>query len=96
MLTQHSKQALSHHSNDFTILVVRHVACSLLYCYEPETPTEGVIRKQILVKKKILQAPCVSVQHYKRTRSVFQCLIFTDGQQNREDLAGLQKSPDGR
>ncbi|XP_023184572.1 testis-expressed protein 11-like [Xiphophorus maculatus] len=28
---------------------VRHVACSLLYCCEPENPTEGAIRKQILV-----------------------------------------------
>lgn len=28
---------------------VRHVACSLLYCCEGETPTEGRIRKQILV-----------------------------------------------
>ncbi|XP_010784460.1 testis-expressed sequence 11 protein [Notothenia coriiceps] len=27
---------------------VRHVACSLLYCSEPENPPEGVIRKQIL------------------------------------------------
>ncbi|XP_070693295.1 testis-expressed protein 11 [Pempheris klunzingeri] len=27
---------------------VRHVACTLLYCCEPENPTEGVIRKQIL------------------------------------------------
>ncbi|KAM7417453.1 hypothetical protein PAMA_017210 [Pampus argenteus] len=27
---------------------VRHVACSLLYCCEPENPTEGIIRKQIL------------------------------------------------
>ncbi|XP_031158808.1 testis-expressed protein 11 isoform X2 [Sander lucioperca] len=31
---------------------VRHVACSLLYCFEPENPTEGVIRKQILMASK--------------------------------------------
>ncbi|KAL3044688.1 hypothetical protein OYC64_013047 [Pagothenia borchgrevinki] len=31
---------------------VRHVACSLLYCCEPENPTEGVIRKQILMASK--------------------------------------------
>lgn len=31
------------------MLTVRHVACSLLYCCEPENPTEGTIRKQILV-----------------------------------------------
>uniref|UniRef100_A0A3Q1EKX2 Protein ZIP4 homolog n=1 Tax=Acanthochromis polyacanthus TaxID=80966 RepID=A0A3Q1EKX2_9TELE len=30
----------------------RHVACSLLYCCEPENPTEGVIRKQILMASK--------------------------------------------
>ncbi|XP_044061463.1 testis-expressed protein 11 isoform X2 [Siniperca chuatsi] len=30
---------------------VRHIACSLLYCCEPENPTEGVIRKQILASK---------------------------------------------
>ncbi|KAM8908649.1 testis-expressed protein 11 [Spinachia spinachia] len=31
---------------------VRHVACSLLLCSEPENPTEGVIRKQILMASK--------------------------------------------
>ncbi|XP_029296768.1 testis-expressed protein 11 [Cottoperca gobio] len=31
---------------------VRHVACSLLYCCEPENPTEGVMRKQILMASK--------------------------------------------
>ncbi|KAM9376204.1 testis-expressed protein 11 [Pholidichthys leucotaenia] len=31
---------------------VRHVACTLLYCCEPENPTEGVIRKQILMASK--------------------------------------------
>ncbi|KAL6117423.1 tex11 [Pungitius sinensis] len=31
---------------------VRHVACSLLICSEPENPTEGVIRKQILMASK--------------------------------------------
>ncbi|XP_044061465.1 testis-expressed protein 11 isoform X4 [Siniperca chuatsi] len=31
---------------------VRHIACSLLYCCEPENPTEGVIRKQILMASK--------------------------------------------
>ncbi|KAG8003938.1 Testis-expressed protein 11, partial [Nibea albiflora] len=31
---------------------VRHVACSLLYCCEPEKPTEGVLRKQILMAGK--------------------------------------------
>ncbi|XP_049441019.1 testis-expressed protein 11 [Epinephelus fuscoguttatus] len=31
---------------------VRHVACSLLYCCELESPTEGVIRKQILMASK--------------------------------------------
>uniref|UniRef100_A0A3B4YEZ3 Protein ZIP4 homolog n=1 Tax=Seriola lalandi dorsalis TaxID=1841481 RepID=A0A3B4YEZ3_SERLL len=30
----------------------RHVACSLLYCCEPENPTEGIIRKQILMASK--------------------------------------------
>uniref|UniRef100_A0A3Q3VUP4 Protein ZIP4 homolog n=1 Tax=Mola mola TaxID=94237 RepID=A0A3Q3VUP4_MOLML len=30
----------------------RHVACTLLYCCEPENPTEGVIRKQILMARK--------------------------------------------
>ncbi|KAM4621900.1 testis-expressed protein 11 [Polymixia lowei] len=31
---------------------VRHVACSLLYCCEPESPTEGTVRKQILMASK--------------------------------------------
>ncbi|XP_038555989.1 testis-expressed protein 11 isoform X2 [Micropterus salmoides] len=31
---------------------VRHVACSLLYCCEPGNPTEGVVRKQILMASK--------------------------------------------
>uniref|UniRef100_A0A3Q2PNC1 Protein ZIP4 homolog n=1 Tax=Fundulus heteroclitus TaxID=8078 RepID=A0A3Q2PNC1_FUNHE len=31
---------------------VRHVACTLLYCCEPENPTEGAIRKQILMAGK--------------------------------------------
>ncbi|MEQ2180640.1 hypothetical protein GOODEAATRI_003263, partial [Goodea atripinnis] len=31
---------------------VRYVACSLLYCCEPENPTEGAIRKQILMASK--------------------------------------------
>ncbi|XP_030595753.1 testis-expressed protein 11 isoform X2 [Archocentrus centrarchus] len=31
---------------------VRHVACSLLYSCEPENPTEGTIRKQILMASK--------------------------------------------
>ncbi|XP_040904364.1 testis-expressed protein 11 [Toxotes jaculatrix] len=31
---------------------VRHVACCLLYCCEPENPTEGIIRKQILMASK--------------------------------------------
>ncbi|XP_069027812.1 testis-expressed protein 11 [Embiotoca jacksoni] len=31
---------------------VRHVACGLLYCCEPENPTEGVIRRQILMASK--------------------------------------------
>ncbi|PWA18664.1 hypothetical protein CCH79_00005643 [Gambusia affinis] len=31
---------------------VRHAACSLLYCCEPENPTEGAIRKQILMASK--------------------------------------------
>uniref|UniRef100_A0A3Q2D9D7 Protein ZIP4 homolog n=1 Tax=Cyprinodon variegatus TaxID=28743 RepID=A0A3Q2D9D7_CYPVA len=30
----------------------RHVACSLLYCCEPENPTEGAVRKQILMASK--------------------------------------------
>ncbi|XP_068596548.1 testis-expressed protein 11 [Brachionichthys hirsutus] len=30
----------------------RHVACSLLYCCEPERPTEGIIRKQVLMASK--------------------------------------------
>uniref|UniRef100_A0A3Q2ZZJ6 Protein ZIP4 homolog n=1 Tax=Kryptolebias marmoratus TaxID=37003 RepID=A0A3Q2ZZJ6_KRYMA len=30
----------------------RHVACSLLYCCEPENPTEGALRKQILMASK--------------------------------------------
>lgn len=34
----------------FTVFAVRHVACCLLYCCEPENPTEGIIRKQILVR----------------------------------------------
>lgn len=33
---------------------VRHVACSLLYCCEPENPTEGIIRKQILVSYSVV------------------------------------------
>ncbi|CAL9707053.1 unnamed protein product [Knipowitschia caucasica] len=31
---------------------VRHVACSLLYCCEPEIPAEGALRKQILMASK--------------------------------------------
>ncbi|KAJ0002926.1 hypothetical protein NQD34_008075, partial [Periophthalmus magnuspinnatus] len=31
---------------------VRHVACTLLYCCEPERPTEGTLRKQILMASK--------------------------------------------
>ncbi|KAK7922470.1 hypothetical protein WMY93_009372 [Mugilogobius chulae] len=31
---------------------VRHVACALLYCCEPEIPTEGALRKQILMASK--------------------------------------------
>ncbi|KAM4732059.1 testis-expressed protein 11 [Anableps anableps] len=31
---------------------VRHAACSLLYCCKPENPTEGAIRKQILMASK--------------------------------------------
>ncbi|XP_042348716.1 testis-expressed protein 11 [Plectropomus leopardus] len=31
---------------------VHHVACSLLYCCEPQNPTEGVLRKQILMASK--------------------------------------------
>ncbi|CAG5989959.1 unnamed protein product [Menidia menidia] len=31
---------------------VRHVAASLLYCCEPDNPTEGTIRKQILMASK--------------------------------------------
>ncbi|XP_029917571.1 testis-expressed protein 11 isoform X3 [Myripristis murdjan] len=31
---------------------VRHVACSLLYCCEPESPAEGILRKQILMASK--------------------------------------------
>ncbi|KAM3867286.1 LOW QUALITY PROTEIN: testis-expressed protein 11 [Diretmus argenteus] len=31
---------------------VRHVACSLLYCCNPENPAEGVVRKQILMASK--------------------------------------------
>ncbi|XP_034399155.1 testis-expressed protein 11 [Cyclopterus lumpus] len=31
---------------------VRHVACSLLCCCVPENPTEGIIRKQILMASK--------------------------------------------
>lgn len=40
-----------HHAATFFFLyhAVRHVACSLLYCCEPENPTEGAIRKRILV-----------------------------------------------
>lgn len=38
----------------------------------------------------------MSAQHFRRIRAVNQCLTFTDGQQNRENLAGLQKSPEGR
>lgn len=49
MLTQPRHVMLVSRSNVLTILTVRHVACSLLYCSEPEQPTEGVIRKQILV-----------------------------------------------
>uniref|UniRef100_A0A3B4AXW2 Protein ZIP4 homolog n=1 Tax=Periophthalmus magnuspinnatus TaxID=409849 RepID=A0A3B4AXW2_9GOBI len=30
----------------------RHVACTLLYCCEPERPTEGTLRKQILMASK--------------------------------------------
>lgn len=37
-----------------------------------------------------------SAQHFMRRRPIYQCLIFTDGQQNGQNLAGLQKSPDGR
>ncbi|XP_026214349.1 testis-expressed protein 11 [Anabas testudineus] len=38
--------------NDIQKAKVRHVACTLLYCCEPENPTEGVIRKQILMASK--------------------------------------------
>ncbi|XP_047441653.1 testis-expressed protein 11 isoform X2 [Mugil cephalus] len=31
---------------------VRHIACSLLYRCEPEYPTEGIVRKQILMASK--------------------------------------------
>ncbi|XP_039976576.1 testis-expressed protein 11 isoform X2 [Xiphias gladius] len=31
---------------------VRHVACSVLYCCKHENPTEGIIRKQILMASK--------------------------------------------
>ncbi|KAM6923553.1 testis-expressed protein 11 [Xenentodon cancila] len=31
---------------------VRHAACSLVYCFEPDTPTEGAIRNQILMASK--------------------------------------------
>ncbi|XP_072293389.1 testis-expressed protein 11 [Eucyclogobius newberryi] len=31
---------------------VRHVACTLLYCCEPERPAEGALRKQILMASK--------------------------------------------
>lgn len=34
-----------------TMFPVRHVACTLLYCCEPVSPTEGTMRKQILVSR---------------------------------------------
>lgn len=37
------------HSTVLTMPTVRHVACSLMYCCESDNPTEGAIRKQILV-----------------------------------------------
>ena len=46
------------------LLTVRHVACSLLFCCEPENPTEGAIRKQILVSSNT--ALCESAQHFRR------------------------------
>lgn len=74
-----------HIQSSFT---VRHVACTLLYCCEWENPTEGSIRKQILVsfhaKPPIVLERC----------GVFS--VFTDGQQNRENLVGLQKCPKRR
>lgn len=64
---------------------VRHVACSLLYCCDWENPREGSIRKQILVS---FSSKTSSVSDRCGVFSV-----FTDGQQNRENLVGLQKSP---
>lgn len=32
-----------------SVRTVRHAACCLFYCCEPENPPEGVLRKQILV-----------------------------------------------
>lgn len=59
------------HSNVFTILTVRHVACSLLYCFEPENPTEGVIRKQILVSNTVgIVCECSTFQEDKVCLSV--------------------------
>lgn len=72
-------------------MTVRHAACSLLYCYDADNPTEGAIRIQILVSITPLRVLSILGQG-----TVCQCLIFTDGQQNRENLAGLQKSTDGR
>lgn len=50
MLSRSSHSCVTSDSNLYTNRTVRHVACSLLYCSEPENPREGVIRKQILVR----------------------------------------------
>lgn len=94
--SRNSHSCVKSNSNVFTILTVRHVACSLLYCSEPENPKEGVIRKQILVRTNVDNLyECSTLQEDK---GCCQCLFFTftDGQQNGENLAGLQKSPEGR
>lgn len=46
--------------------------------------------------RKYCSHPQWELKHFRMRRSVCHCLIFTDGQQNRENLVGLQKSPDGR
>ncbi|KAF7228483.1 testis-expressed protein 11 isoform X1 [Nothobranchius furzeri] len=47
-VTKHKGAALS----EISKAKVRHVACSLLYYCEPDNPTEGTIRKQILMASK--------------------------------------------
>lgn len=75
-------------SHTLSSSTVRHVACSLLYCCDWENPREGSIRKQILVS---FSSKLSSVSD----RCGVFC-VFIDGQQNREDLVGLQKPPKRR